>query len=123
MGLKYVDLADEPVDLSLLKTFPQRLIYRQSLFPLKRVNGHLEVATNDPFDLYPLDEAGAALGVGITPVLADKAEIAKLIKKHLGVGSETVESMLAQADEDDIELLSGMELMAPNFPSKQRKPQ
>jgi type II secretion system protein E len=109
VGLKYVDLAEETVDLSLLKTFPQRLIYRQSLFPLKRVNGHLEVATNDPFDFYPLDEAGAALGVGITPVLADKAEIAKLIKKHLGVGSETVESMLAQAEEDDIELLSGME--------------
>ena len=111
VGLDYIDLAEADVDLSLLKTFPQRLIYRQSLFPIKRVNGNLVVATSDPFDLYPLDEAGAATGLCITPVLAGKAEIAKLIKKHLGVGGETVDNMLAQADEDEegLELLSGME--------------
>jgi general secretion pathway protein E/type IV pilus assembly protein PilB len=111
VGLDYLDLAEAEVDLSLLKSFPQRLIYRQSLFPIKRVNGNLVVATSDPFDLYPLDEAGAATGLCITPVLAGKAEIAKLIKKHLGVGSETVEGLIAQADdeEDGLELLSGME--------------
>src|SRR5262249_13704111 len=92
-------------------SFPLRLVYRQSLFPLRRVNGHLEVVTSDPFDLYPIDEASAATGLSITPVLAGKNEIAKLIKKHLGVGSETVDNMLAQAAEqpEDIELLSGME--------------
>jgi general secretion pathway protein E/type IV pilus assembly protein PilB len=111
VGLDYIDLADAEVDLSLLKSFPQRLIYRQSLFPIKRVNGNLIVATSDPFDLYPLDEAGAATGLCITPVLAGRSEIAKLIKKHLGVGGETVDGLIAQADEDDdgLELLSGME--------------
>jgi general secretion pathway protein E/type IV pilus assembly protein PilB len=112
VGLDFIDLAETEVDLSLLKTFPQRLIYRESLFPIKRVNGSLVVATSDPFHLYPLDEAGAATGLCITPVLAGKAEIAKLIKKHLGVGSETVEGLLAQAADDSdegLELLSGME--------------
>ena len=111
VGLDYIDLAETEIDLSLLKSFPQRLIYRQSLFPIKRVNGNLVVATSNPFDLYSLDEAGAATGLCITPVLAGRAEIAKLIKKHLGVGSETVEGLIAQADEDDdgLELLSGME--------------
>jgi len=112
VGLDYIDLGETEVDLSLLKSFPQRLIYRQSLFPIKRVNGNLVVATSDPFDLYPLDEAGAATGLCITPVLAGRAEIAKLIKKHFGVGSETVEGLIAaQASEDDegLELLSGME--------------
>jgi type II secretion system protein E len=111
VGLDYVELGETDVDLSLLKSFPQRLIYRQSLFPIRRVNGHLVVATSDPFDLYPLDEAGAATGLCITPVLAGKQEIAKLIKKHLGVGSETVENLLAQAvkDDDGLELLSGIE--------------
>src|SRR3954463_1191840 len=60
VGLDFIDLAETDVDLALLKTFPQRLIYRQSLFPIKRVNGNLVVATSDPFDLYSLDEAGAA---------------------------------------------------------------
>jgi hypothetical protein len=44
------------------------------------------------------------------PVLAARNEIAKLIKKHLGVGSETVDGLVAATvDEDDVELLSDIE--------------
>jgi general secretion pathway protein E/type IV pilus assembly protein PilB len=112
VGLDFVDLRDSSVevDLSLLADFPQKLIYRQTLFPIRRVNGSLIVATSDPFDLYPLDEVGAATGLSVTPVLASRREIAKLIKKHLGVGSETVEGLMAQAvAEDDVELLEAIE--------------
>ena len=58
------------VDLSLLKDFPHKLIHRQSLFPVRRNNGELVVATSDPFDLYPLDELSAATGLSVIPVLA-----------------------------------------------------
>src|SRR5919201_5953889 len=95
------------VDLALLQTFPQKLIHRQTLFPIRKEFGQLIVATSNPFDLYPLDEVSAATGMSVMPVLAARAEIAKLIKKHLGVGSETVEGLMAQAEEDDgVELLS-----------------
>jgi general secretion pathway protein E/type IV pilus assembly protein PilB len=112
VGLDFVDLRDSgiEVDLSLLADFPQKLIYRQTLFPIRRANGSLIVATSDPFDLYPLDEVGAATGLSVTPVLASRREIAKLIKKHLGVGSETVEGLMAQAvAEEDVELLEAIE--------------
>ena len=110
VGLDFVDLRDTEVDLSLLKSFPQRLIYRQSLFPIQRVNGSIVVATSDPFDLYPLDEASAATGLSVIPVLANKSEISQLIKKHLGVGSETVEGLIAQTvEEDELELLGDIE--------------
>jgi general secretion pathway protein E/type IV pilus assembly protein PilB len=112
VGLEFIDLADEKqeVDLSLLANFPLRLIYRQFLFPIRRHNGTLVVATSDPFDLYPLDEVGAATGLSVTPVLAGRQEIAKLIKKHLGVGSETVDGLIAQTmTEDGVELLEAIE--------------
>jgi general secretion pathway protein E/type IV pilus assembly protein PilB len=110
VGLDFVDLREAEVDLSLLRTFPQKLIYRQSLFPIQRMNGSLVVATSDPFDLYPLDEVSAATGLSVIPVLAGKNEINALIKKHLGVGSETVEGLMAQSTaEDDLELLSDIE--------------
>lgn len=110
VGLDYVDLAETQVDLSLLDSFPNKLIHRQSLFPISRNNGTLVVATSDPFDLYPLDEVSAATGLSVTPVLAARSEITKLIKRHLGVGSETVDGlMLATSDEDGIELLSAIE--------------
>src|SRR5678816_1102999 len=66
VGLEYIDLTEAKVDLSLLKIFPQKLIHRQSLFPIERNNGQLVVATSDPFDLYPLDEVSAATGLSVS---------------------------------------------------------
>jgi general secretion pathway protein E/type IV pilus assembly protein PilB len=110
VGLDFVDLAEADVDLSLLKTFPQKLIYREALFPISRRNGTITVATSDPFDLYPLDEASAATGLSIEPVLASRLEIDKLIKSHLGVGGETIDGLMAQAVEDnDVQLLEDIE--------------
>ena len=114
VGLEYIDLAGMDDDQELrqvLKDFPQKLIYRQSLFPIRRTNGSLVVATSDPFDLYPLDEVSAATGLFVTPVLAGRKEIAKLVKKYLGVGGETVEGLIAQTSDDDDEvlLLEGIE--------------
>ncbi len=110
LGMEFVDLRNIEVDLELVKSFPQKLIYRHSLFPLSRVNGSLTLATSDPLDLYALDEASSATGLTIVPVVAERAEIARLMKKHLGVGSETVEGLIAAREEDDeIQLLEDIE--------------
>jgi general secretion pathway protein E/type IV pilus assembly protein PilB len=111
VGFEFIDLAEAAVDLTLLAGFPARFIHRQSLFPVARHNGTLVVATSDPFDPYPLDELAAGTGLTIEPVLASKRELAKLIKTHLGVGSETIEGLIAQsaADDDGVELLSEIE--------------
>lgn len=110
VGLDYIDLRGAEVDLDLLATFPQKLIYRHSLFPIRREHNSLIVATHNPLDLYPLDEAAAVTGLSIIPVVAEKIEIAKLVKKHLGVGSETVEGLMAaRGEDDDVELLEDIE--------------
>lgn len=110
VGLDFVDLRETEVDLSVLKGFPQKLIYRHSLFPIRNENGSLIVATADPLDLYPLDEASAAISQSITPVVAERGEIARLVKRHMGVGSETVEGLMAATVEDDeVELLDQIE--------------
>jgi general secretion pathway protein E len=111
LGMDFVDLRSAEVDLELLKSFPQKLIYRHSLFPLSRHNGSLILATSDPLDVYALDEAGAATGLTIIPVVAERGEIARLMKKHLGVGSETVEGLLAaRAEDDEVQLLEEIEV-------------
>ncbi len=103
VGLEFVDLVDAEIDLTLLKDFPSRFVHREALFPIRRNNGSLIVATSDPFNLYPLDELSVATGLTVVPVLASRDEIAKRIKTHLGVGSETIDSLMAQSD-DRIEL-------------------
>jgi len=105
VGLEYVDLAETRVDLSLLADFPQKYIHREALFPIQKNNGTLVVATSDPFNLYPLDELSVSMGLSVVPALASRAEIDKLIKANLGVGSETVEGLLAQTADEQVELL------------------
>ncbi|MCA9183639.1 MAG: type II/IV secretion system protein, partial [Planctomycetales bacterium] len=111
LGMEFVDLRNAEVDLEVVKSFPQKLIYRHSLFPLGRSNGSLTLATSDPLDVYALDEASAATGLTIVPVVAERAEIARLMKKYLGVGSETVEGLMAAREEEgDIQLLEDLEV-------------
>lgn len=111
LGLEYVDLTKTQVDLSLLEEFPLKSIYRHSVFPLKRRNGTLVVATSDPFELYALDEISSSTGLMVEPVLASAEEIDKLVKTHLGVGSETIDGLLAQRESDSgVELVEELEL-------------
>ena len=110
VGVEFIELGSYEVDLGILGSFPQKLIYRSNIFPLARRDGGVVVATSDPFDLYPLDEASAATGLPVYPVLAERGEIAKLIKRHLGVGGETVEGLIEAREEDDeVELLDEIE--------------
>ena len=81
-GVEFVDLNTTEVDLTLLKDFPQKIIYRQILFPIRKQGNTLFVATSEPLDFYPLDEISAVTGMMVEPVLAEKSEIAKLIKAH-----------------------------------------
>lgn len=109
VGLEYVDLRTREIDLTALEGFPQKLIYRNSLFPIGFEDEAIIVATSDPLDLYPLDEASAATGRSISPVVAQREEIARLMNRHLGVGSETIEGLLAAKGEEEVELLEQIE--------------
>ena len=109
-GYEFVDLRTTDVDLALLEQVPQQIIFKHNLFPVRRDNGAILVATVDPFDMYPLDEISALSGLAVIPVLAEGAEISKLIKTHFGVGGETVGGLIQQKiEQDGVELLEEIE--------------
>lgn len=112
LGLELFDPATTAADPKLLETFPLRLIHRHNLFPLVHRDDALLVATSEPFDLYALDEAAAATGLRVQPVLASPADVGKLIKTHLGVAAETIDGLIAQRTETDgeVEILDELEL-------------
>ena len=109
IGVDYVDLRTADIDLGLLEDFPTRLIYREQVFPIAVEDGLILIATSDPFDLYAVDEVAAAIGKAVLPVLAASPEIDSLIKQHLGVGSETIDSLIQQRQDGDVELLEEIE--------------
>ena len=103
LDIPLVDLANERVDVEMLKKLPPKLVHRKHLLPLGRDNGSLRVATSDPYDLYALDELRLLTGLEIHPVLASEAEIDNVIKQHFGVGGDTIQDMMST---DDLEVLS-----------------
>ena len=107
LGMELVDLAKTKIDPAVLQNFPIKLIHRHEVFPVKSDNGYLVVALSNPFDLHALDAVSAAVGQGITPVVALPSELAKLVKTHLGVGAETIDGLIAQTEERD----SGVEVL------------
>jgi len=108
-GLELVDLAHTAITPDVLEAMPLRLVHRKNLMPIARNNGTLVVATGDPFDAYALDELHTLTGLHVMPVLAPPREIARLIKAHFGVGGDTISALMAEKEEDDIELLEDIE--------------
>jgi general secretion pathway protein E len=109
LGMRFVDLKKVEVDPDFLAEFPTREIFRHCVLPLERENGHVLVATSDPFDLEAIDEFSSAAGCRIEPVLARHDDLLELIKTNLGVGGDTIGQLVAQRSGEDVELLEGIE--------------
>jgi type II secretion system protein E len=94
LSIPVVDLSAEEIDLEVLRSMPAKLVHRQGLLPLSKLDGTLRIATSDPFDVYALDELRMLMGCHIEPVLASRAEIDKIIKAQFGVAGETIETLI-----------------------------
>ncbi|MEI7702383.1 MAG: GspE/PulE family protein [Planctomycetia bacterium] len=104
-GMQYVDLKDVEIDTELLQKFPTSAIYRHSLLPLYRQNGHVVIATSDPLNLEGLDELSTVSGFRLSPVLTRSGELGSRIHELLGVGGDTINELVRRRSEEGIELL------------------
>ncbi len=98
LDFEIVDLPNATIEDEAIRSLPSRFVYRNHLAPIARENGMLKVATSDPFDLYVFDEIKLLTGLQVSPVLAPRDEIDKVIKDHYGVGGDTVEEMTGDDD-------------------------
>jgi type II secretion system protein E len=89
-GLGYTTLDDVEPDRQLLSLFPARILLKEELLPLQRVNGHVEVATSRLFATQGLDALKTLTGLNLKPILASSEAIQREIKKRLGVGADTI---------------------------------
>ncbi len=99
-AMPVVDLTTAEIDADLIRTIPMKAAIQGQCLPLKRENGRLTVAIADPLDLRAVDELRLLVGGKVEPVLAKAREIEKLLKRHFGVGADTVERMIADGQGD-----------------------
>ena len=88
--LAYTTLEDVEPDRQLLSLFPARILLKEELLPLRRVNGSVEVATSRLFATQGLDALKTMTGLNLKPVLAASEALQREMKKRLGVGADTL---------------------------------
>ncbi len=91
-------LEKTPPAKDFLTKFPVRLLLRYGLLPLEERDGYTVIATSKISDHSALDELRVASGRDLLPALAPASEIERALKKILGVGADTLQS-LDQKDE------------------------
>jgi len=103
----YVDLGTFQPDRAFLSQFPARILLAHRLLPLSQEDGVVTVATNRLFDTSGLDELRMASGLDVRPALAPASEIGRWITTLLGVGADTLQSLVSEAGENGVEVVDG----------------
>jgi type II secretion system protein E len=96
-GVAYTTLDDVDPDRQLLSLFPARILLKEELLPLRRLNGTVEVATSRLFATQGLDSLKTLTGLTLKPVLASTEAIQREMKKRLGVGADTLGTLGEEA--------------------------
>lgn len=96
-GVGYAALDELEPDKQVLSLFPARLLLRDELLPLRRVDNQIEIATSRLFATQGLDGLKTLTGLRIRPVLAPSEIIQREMKKRLGVGADTIDSLNDEA--------------------------
>ncbi len=115
--IPFIELGEHAAKKEFLTKFPVRILLDHHLLPLKEENGVVHVATCRLFDTAGLDELRLATGQDFRPVLAPMGEIDRCIKKELGIGADTLQSMgdedggikVLEQENDDMDLSNAAE--------------
>lgn len=105
LGLTFVALEQQEFSKDFLAQFPARILLDKHIVPVPGQEGEVLAVTSNPFDTSAIDELRLATGREFQVALAPLADIDRCIKKHLGVGADTVQSMISEAGENGFRVI------------------
>lgn len=81
-GIAAVDLGEVEFDRKVLKLVPEQLCEKYTLIPFGFHNHKIQVAMNDPLNIYALDDLSISTGFEIETFISPKATIQRYIQIH-----------------------------------------
>jgi type II secretory ATPase GspE/PulE/Tfp pilus assembly ATPase PilB-like protein len=94
-GLGFVSFRDTRPEPSAVASLSARFVSHYRIMPVKLEGNRLTMAVSNPFDQAAVEDIESSQGYRVERVLACEADILEAIRIHYGVGSETVERILA----------------------------
>lgn len=99
ISLKDIPKLDDRIPVKFMKEY--------KIFPLKIDNNTLTLTMADPLDIPTIDEIRLITGHIIKVCISGENEILDAIEKHYGTGATTMERIVGDMSEEEIDLMGG----------------
>jgi type IV pilus assembly protein PilB len=100
IGTEVVDLRSVTFTPELLATVPSNTARMYQCVPVAQYGNTLQVALGDPLNPSALDELGFIVRKELSQVVADPAQIARVIEQHYGTEMENVGDILKELEKN-----------------------
>ena len=104
LHLRYFEIDTASLSTEFLSQFPAKLLLDRHLLPVTE-SGILYAVVNNPFDTSAVDELRLATGKDFQIGLAPLSDIDRCIKQFLGVGADSVQSMITEARDSNLRII------------------
>ena len=109
LNVPFVKAKDFPEDLYKNGNFPLRYMQEYCFLPLRKKDDAIVVALADPLNACLLDNLCLFLGMPIQAVLSPVEDILSSIEAHYGSGASTMQRIIGDMSEDDLEIVGDVE--------------
>ena len=103
-GMDTINLGEYRVPDEVIALVPRHIARRYKIIPVYKHDGTLTVAISDPLDVDTVDSLRYILKTNVEPVVASKADIDASLTRYYGSGDDTVENMLQEITEGEVDL-------------------
>ena len=103
-GMDTINLAEYRVPDDVIALVPRHIARRYKIVPIYKHDNTLTVAISDPLDVDTVDSLRYILKVNVEPVVASQTDIENSLTRYYGSGDDTVENMLQEITEGEIDL-------------------
>ncbi len=103
-GMDFIQLADYRVPDEVIAMVPRHIARRYKVVPVYKHDTTLTVAVSDPTDVDTVDSLRYILKINVEPVVATAAEIEASLSRYYGTTDDTVENMLQDITEGEIDI-------------------
>ncbi len=100
-----IDLETSSPSKAFLSKFPARILLKRQVLPLENGDGTPLLVSSSVSDTAGIDELRLATGMDFKPALAPTEEILRCIKRCLGVGADTVQSMVTKEEDSGLRII------------------
>jgi general secretion pathway protein E len=108
-GLEFVDLETRAPGKEFLARFPAHILLEHGVLPIGQDGRVVTVASSRLFDTTGIDELSMSTGLEYHVVLATASEINRALKGLLGVGADTLQTLVSEAADEGVQVVNGEE--------------